>query len=620
MSVIIPFKNSPLDLSASFAKLSQSSYITHLSVKPPTTFARQGLVISLIFDVSGSMGTDACKVGDDATNYHTRLDLLKVVAELFVGMLGPEDLLSLIVFSDNASILLQPTRMNLEGKGIAITTIKSIRAGGSTNLWNSLELTHRIMSRPEYMECLRYGIMLTDGEESYPANNPNGTVGAFMALPRSFVLNVFGFGSQVNSKTLSDLASSSGGRFTNIADFTTLATSSINAMAIGLATCCNDVPVTVTYSNGTTTIHHTSLIQSGQNRDIVFSSSDVPISASLPMMTEIKFTEGLSLEAEIRYYLLKAIKEALHSNGASQTFATVYSKYSGSTAGQDVNECNPVSGELIKACADRITWAKWGQHYCLAYKQALENDHRMNFKELGQARLGGSDFERYKDMGDAVFAKIPKPVPTGTSTFAPTYCGYGGGYSIPQVRAVASVAASNDPTQAGGCWAPDSLILLSSGLRKPIKDIEPNDRVWTQTGYALVDYTFALGTYQPLQNMCNIGGLLLTWYHPIFIDGVWCNPCDMAPVQALKVPVVYNLLLRGGHSIVDIDGILTVCLGHGLKEKGVEHAFFGSRSAILDAVKDNPGYNSRRIVFKNLLSTRDPLTNVITGWYEGDTS
>jgi hypothetical protein len=115
--------------------------------------------------------------------------------------------------------------------------------------------------------------------------------------------------------------------------------------------------------------------------------------------------------------------------------------------------------------------------------------------------------------------------------------------------------------------------------------------------------------------MCRVGNLLLTWYHPVKIEGVWKNPCDLAPVVPLPIRKVYNCILERGH-VVDIDGTLTVSLGHGLEEAGVKHAFFGSREAILDACKDQPGFAAGKIVFKDLLPVRD-AAGLIVGWKEG---
>jgi Mg-chelatase subunit ChlD len=624
-SAIMPFKNAPVGITG-FYERSSTGYTVHVKATPPADGPQQGQFYTFIFDTSGSMGYDECKVGDDATNYHTRMDLAKMAAELLVRMLGEEDTVLLVGFSDNGSVLLRPTKMTTAGKAAAVDAIKRMRPGGCTNLWNSLEVAHKVMAGPEYTETLKHAIMLTDGDESYPAaTHAGGTAEAFASLSRTFTLNVLGFGAAVSPNMLAKLTQVSGGRFSNVADFTTLATTSINALATAMATASADLPVFVTYEDGSVSEHKTSLIQYGQDRNIVFTSTKKPVSVASSRSASVDFAEGLSLEAQCRYDLTKALKQATDSAGRVNGYAAVYAKYAGTAVATHVAEA-AADGELVKALADPATWAKWGSKYTWAYLQALENDQRMNFKEKGQAHLGSVAFERYKSVGDITFSAIPKPIATGEPTTrppqngqasTPAYGGYGGGsYTAPMVRTVATVANTNDPNAAAGCWAPGSQILLADGKRKGIELLQPGDKVWVRgDGSATVLKTLELGTHLMTQNMCRVGKLLLTWYHPVNVGGVWKNPCDLAPVVPLPVRKVYNCILDSGH-VVDIDGTLTVSLGHGLEEPGVKHAFFGSQKAILDACKNQPGYAAGKIVFKDLLPIRD-ATGLIMGWKEG---
>jgi len=619
MSAIKPFKNAPVTMTPYFEKVREWEWIVHLQVTPPgASGGSQGQVFTFIFDVSGSMNTNACKVGDDAINYHTRLDLLKLVAELQVKMLTSDDYVYLIAFSDNARVLLQPTKMTEGGRAAAIAAIKGMRPEGSTNLWNSLEVAYAELSKPEYAETNKHVIMLTDGEESFPANHPDGTAGAFASLKQIFNLQVIGFSEAVNPDLPASLCSTAGGRFSNVADFTTLATTSINATAIAQNTCVSDTTIIVTYCDGSTSEHSTSLIQYGQDRNLVFSVRKRPVTASSSRTGTVAFVEGVTVEAKCRFDLMNAIQQAISSRGAVNPYGAVYSKYCNSAVSSHVTEIHPTGGELVLGLG--ANWQKWGSKYSWAYLQALQNDHRMNFKEKGQAHLCLGNFERLKAQGDAVFSSIPKPVATGTSaTLAATsgYGGYGGGYgSGPVVRTVASVSVTNDPQQSGGCWAPWSKILMADMTRKALQDVVPGDKVWTKRGLANVDYVVEMGTRSPELRMCVVGDLTLTEYHPVLDNGMWRNPCELVPVKLMPMPKLINFLLDYGH-VVNIDGVLTVSLGHGLTETGLEHPYFGSRDRLLEDMKDQPGFLMGRVVYKNLQYKRDPVTGLICGWYDG---
>jgi hypothetical protein len=545
------------------------------------------------------------------------MDLMKLVAELQIKMLTPDDYVFLIAFSDNARPLLLPTKMTEAGRTVALQAIKGMRIEGSTNLWNSLELAHAELSKPEYAETNKHVIMLTDGEESFAANHPGGTAGAFASLKQLFNLQVIGFSEAVKPHLPATLCKTAGGRFSNVADFTTLATTSINATAIAQNTCTGRLGVILTYVDGSCSEHSTSLIQYGQDRNLVFLVQKQPLNASTTqtMYAAVPFTEGLSLEAKCRFDLVTSIRQAIDRGGALNPYASVYSKYSGSAIASHVNEIHPTTGELVLGLG--ANWEKWGSKYSWAYLQALENDHRMNFKELGQAHLCGAAFERLKAHGDAVFSSIPKPVATGSSASAPAYGSYSGygGYTPPTVRTVASVTATNDPTQSGGCWAPFSQILMADMTRKALYDLAPGDKVWTKRGVGTVDYVVELGTLSPLLRMCTVGDLILTEYHPVYDNGVWRSPCDIVNPKLMPMPKLINFLLDYGH-VVDIDGVLTVSLGHGLTEAGLAHPYFGSRDQLLEDMKGQPGFNERRVVFRNLQYKRDPVSGLICGWYD----
>jgi hypothetical protein len=627
MSIAIrPFKNASVAMTPFFSKVGEQ-YKVHLMVVPPATGEYQGQFFTFIFDMSGSMGYDACKVGDDATNYHTRMDLLKLVAELLVQMLTDNDTLYIVGFNDNGCVLMPPTKMTADGKASAVAAIKRMRTSGCTNIWNALEHAQAEMSKPEYAETLKHAIMLTDGEESYPASNhPDGTPGAFAVLNPPFALSILGFGDGVKPDMLTKLTNCSGGRFVNVADFTTLATTSINTLATAMASCASSVPLFITYDDGSTSEHKTGLIQWGQARNIMLTTDKKPVSACTSQSAPVPFIEGISMDAFCRMDMLDALRKAVNSNGTVNGYGPVHAKYVDTAIKRHVSEAAP-DGELVKAIADAATWTKWGSKYTWSYVQALENDHRMNFKEQGQAHLGAAAFEHHKSVGDAVFSRIPKPIATGRSTTTPPmngeFYGYGSGssYSAPMttVRAVSNVGATNDPTQAGGCWAPGSKILMADGSRKAVETLMPHDRVWVQDGCgfneATVDYTLELGTYMSEQNMCRVGNLLLTWYHPVRHEGRWRNPCDLVPTEALHVPKVYNCILSNGH-VVDIDGTLTVSLGHEIQDDGVKHPFFGSRTTILAAIKGQTGFAEKRVVYNNLVAMRDS-NGLINGWFDG---
>jgi hypothetical protein len=168
-------------------------------------------------------------------------------------------------------------------------------------------------------------------------------------------------------------------------------------------------------------------------------------------------------------------------------------------------------------------------------------------------------------------------------------------------------------TPGAGCWGAGSPIKMADGSRMPVEDIRKGDVVWTISGAKRVLYALKMGTKQAAQPMVRLGGCLITPWHPVLHKMKWCYPADLGIIEDLPVQSVYNLILEGGH-IVDIDGVLTVTLGHGFNSPIVKHSFFGSESSIMRAISHQPGFDEGRPVFENLKCSK--YDGVIMGWYD----
>jgi hypothetical protein len=75
---------------------------------------------------------------------------------------------------------------------------------------------------------------------------------------------------------------------------------------------------------------------------------------------------------------------------------------------------------------------------------------------------------------------------------------------------------------------------------------------------------------------------------------------------------VYNLVLNKGH-IIQANQFQFVTLAHEFQEEPLKHGFFGTEACIV-ALRDQPGFDIGRPVYKNCVATKDPRTGLITGW------
>lgn len=566
-------------------KMTRQNGLVHLSLVPPADGPRQDVVVGICVDSSGSMSLNVSNTQELGSVQISRLDLTLYTVSTIIAMLGPNDTLYIVQFSSTAALVLAPTQMTDEGKEAANAAIKSVVAQGGTNILAGLKMLNDYAKMFPGRNVAT--LLLTDGQ---PSERPmKGDEGDWLqALPdRAGTLSTFGFGNEVDSALLAKIAGAGGGSSVFVADRTMVGTGMVNWCATTLATA--SLGQNIKFGDGTI---NTGLIQYGQTRDFIFPSAgpDTGVIAELPMA---------------RHELMEALRKCIATNGAN-SYAELYRKYSGSKDSRVTDLMKDIrpstEGEQGQLNMASQYWSTWGPHYSRSYLKALENQVCINFKDAGLQNYGGAAFKKYRDEGEVIFGSLPPLVPR------PAY-----GAAAAPVAAASMMQNFYNPY--GGCFAPSCEVLMADGTRKAIRDIAPGDKVWTLTGTASVDLHVTLGSYNKFQPMCRIGKLQITPWHPILIDNRWVFPEDVCPVEDSPMPIVYNLVLSSGH-IIDIEGTLSVTLGHGLTTEGVKHEFFGSRVRILAALSKQPGCDVGRPVYKNLSSIRDPVTKIITGWYD----
>jgi len=596
-----PFVAEPCVLTA----VSNGTFL-HLQVTPPPIGPRKPLVIGLGIDMSGSMD-DLAAAGEAGAAGISKRDLTMHSVKTIASMLGPDDMLFLVRFSDSAEVCLQPTFMDAVGKEKAFSVTETLMPGGYTNIWHCLQVLNRIASRPEFVGRNVVSAILTDGAANIRPRLLE--VESFKRLPRSENMSAFAYGNELDSKLLADIASIGLGSLGYIPDYSMIGIF-INWVAGALSTCSQNKTVTVTYTDGSTSLHQTGLIQYGQPRNFVLKTT-VPLLHVTMDGEQVQVTNRLISDLALaRYDIINAVKSCIGQDGAMNTYADLYAKWAGSL--------DPLVKELIRDCKPRGEddegqvsmatryWGTWGKHYSRAWLKAQEMELCMNYKDPGLQIFGGTIYRALQAMGDEVFCKLPPIKPTSQRS------------SYTMASAPATAAAVYNPglfLGGGGCWAPGSLVLMADGTRMPIEGVRKGMSVWTPDGDALVDYSLVLGSKQTSQLMCQLGDLWITPWHPVQNkSGNWVFPSSMVPVVDRIMPVVHNLILNKSH-IIDLNGVKSVTLGHEFGGPIIEHKFFGSRSSVIRDLANVSGFNDGHVVFKDLRAVRD-TTGVITGWYD----
>ena len=614
------FNNAPCSVTMSHTPAPGDKHMSHLAITPPADGAKQPIVALLCVDLSGSMGTSLPNpTGEKGAKPFTRLDLAKHVCVTTAHMLGDNDILCIIGFSSASCVVLKPTLMTASGKVAAENTIKTLRADGGTNLWSALQLMNKVANKIEFAGRNIVSALLTDGETSPDTSPRRGEVETYRSMVRPEKLSVFGFSYDINSKLLYQLASVSNCTFGFIPDFSMVGTVFINWMAAALSTASLERVATVTYADGSTSEYKTGLVQFGQPRNIVHMSDSEPVSVSLDGWSSTvasTASEVLSQMALARFELLNKLQFCIGQEGATD-YASIYRKYCNSSDPQvkelmrDIKPAGTDDEGQVSMAPRAPNWAKWGKHYTRAYYTAVLQEVCVNFKDPGLQIYGGRLFQEFSEAGDKIFRELPAPEPTGSVDASYGYNGYGTSVPPPPTTMASFHNAG------GGCWAPGTKVRMSDDTFKIIEDIKKGERIWTPNGGATVEYLVVLCRSSPFQLMCHYNKMVwITPWHPVLDDERrWIHPASLATPVDTFMPIVYNMVLDKGH-IIDVDGALSVTLGHGFKGNIIEHIFFGNKTSILNALSKQPGFAKGRPVFQNLKTHIDQITDQITGWYD----
>ncbi|KAH3743573.1 hypothetical protein Pelo_15031 [Pelomyxa schiedti] len=114
------------------------------------------------------------------------------------------------------------------------------------------------------------------------------------------------------------------------------------------------------------------------------------------------------------------------------------------------------------------------------------------------------------------------------------------------------------------CFTGDGLVLLANGSQKFARDIQIGDCVKTESGIKRV-CRVERKTVNAEIPMSTVFGVWLTPGHPVFMNGTWTHPFEIAPVTTIFVTDLFNFELSGGplsrdHSVW-INGLLVCTLG-----------------------------------------------------------
>lgn len=623
-----PFKDGAVTVNAETFSDDGKTFL-HLVAETDSAIGKQGGVYIIGLDNSGSMAdlTDP----DNKEIFYTRMDLAKHTINSVAAMLGSEDFLAVVSFSTAAKIVLEPTRMDDAGRGKLKAILQTVQPDSMTNIDAAIRSMMSIANRPEMKGRAIFGALLTDGAETV-IPSPSGTVKALSRLEMTnpWILSIFGFGYQLNSVLLTQLSEmplAGGGSFGFIPDLTMIGTVFINWVANCMVTGTRDAVIQYSVNSGSAVSIRTGPLAIGQPRDYLV---QIPSGASVKVIasgTEIIPSAAATLPEYVvawNMYLSAmeqsiAVSESERTDGAFLHLAKVVSRFADSMDPRvkalllDIESVDPSEGQI--GMAPRY-WKRWGGHYTRSYRRAQQIQRRLNFKDPGSLIYGGDEtslFGQCVAKGEELFMTLDPPQPTGSSR------GYGSSSSAAPAYDPAYLSAylrtNSQAAQSGGCFHPETPLIMADNSVKQIQSLNPGDLVWTPHGPASVIALVTVGHGSATSVMMSkVGDCILTPYHPYLNEVLhWVVGADTVGQEAYLTGTVYNLVLDKFHIIKTPGGIRACTLAHGFTENVIAHPFFGTQ-AVVEDLKKCSGWSVGLPVYKNLQVRRS--NGVIVEWFD----
>lgn len=643
-----------LELSAAPAENEPGVTNVMMAVVPPAGTTRTPVDVCCVVDISGSMDEEAkLKGANGATESHglSVLDVVKHAVRTVIESLDAQDNLSIVAYDDKAETVLQLTPMTAAGKKLAHERLATLAPDGSTNLWDGLHAGLENLRQASSKDRVSSVFLLTDGQPNVVP--PRGHIPMLQKYKDSnkdlhCSINTFGFGYNLDSELLKDLAIHGDGAYAFIPDSGFVGTIFVHALANLLTTAAHNVQLSVQAPDGVELLPALGAVQStkaswgqtitlgsvnhGQPRHVI-----VPVRGAAQgqlLQATLKYvpagsTETQQVEAQIdasqvqtaagaAQGLIDAQAARLDATATMVRIMSLFQQHDEPSARQQLDELRgrlrasrsvnqpsvltlleDLDGQVYEAISKMEYFRRWGRHFLPSLQRAHLLQACNNFKDPGVQAYGGDLFRATRDTVDALFCKLPPPK------------------ASKKLRAGAAPVASmaRYSNRSNPCFHGDSLVLMADGSLVRVAAVGKGALVCGPNGQAArvlcVVKTHCAGGRTSLVTLS--GGLLVTPYHPVRVGGVWQFPLALAAATEQECDAVYSFVLASGHTML-INGTECCTLGHGFTDNAViTHAYLGTERVVQD-LQRMPGWDAGLVEFLPGCLARDRSSTLAAGF------
>ena len=628
-----------------------------------------------VIDVSFSMDSPAKMHGDsEGSAGLSLLDIVKHATATIIETLDENDKLAIVAYASSARVVLPFTKMTKNGRSKASNAAKSLKTCGNTNIWDGLSKAMDLVQKEGVTHNANI-LLLTDGLPN--VHPPRGELQTLIRYKETHLdlrcrISTFGFGYNLDSKLLSDMAVEGGGYYGFIPDSSFVGTVFINATSNILSTAIPNCDLLLEATPGITIQQCLSLnkgatltswgmsivlpggLRFGQTFDVLVKLQDerctkdvLPFystfqfhthdghiqetgGAADPMRTEdddIQIAAALQRSKVVDLILTNSIESKMSKpalNLATKNVKKLLEEMQRSGIPTKHNQTKAlledVKGQISEAYS-RLDWNhKWGRHYLLSLARAHELQQCSNFKDPGVQVYATKKFALIRDRAEEIFCKLPPPIPSLARDDE-------NGKKVLDGKKMKPVHSMGAYHNAGApCFAAGE-VKLADGRYVSVKDIVAGDLVSTTAKGrpAQVRCVVATACDGDIANLVELeGGVLVTPWHPIRLQGCctgadWKFPCDLGIVSSYACDTVYSFVLEEGSvGVIQIGAYEAVTLGHGLENDGdgiAKHDYLGTKEVIGD-LSGMIGWSDGRVELGPNPAVRDPQTGLIVAFQQ----
>lgn len=617
--------------------------------------------IVLVIDRSGSMQSQVEAKDVNGQNLENGLSIQDIVnhsAKTIVQTLDPQSRICIIKFDNNIDVVTPLMCATDANKVQIMASINTIKPGGQTNIWGALERALQILEGRDDKSRNSAILMLTDG---IPNVSPaHGEVETLKRLrkTKNFTCPIytFGFGYNLQTTLLYDLAKYSNGGNAHIPDGNMIATVFCNFIATILCTVVMNLQLHVvpkehnsaTFGNllvgdyaysydpiNQKYVYDIGTVQLQQERAIVLNVEDkidfdyyytytignegytsATTSVNASTIARCVNNEALisqNYRASTVEYIRKMINctrigNHLSTQACYDELVKLLEANKCASSAQFVNGLlKNIKGDFanvgqVKLAIDQKYFKRWGEFYLDQLSRSLNQQIKPNFKDEG-CMFGGAIFEALVDKSSDIFNNLEPPKPSLVVQQNSGNMFYRSLNLAPQ--APISMSAYNDPR--GGCVDAYCTIAMFNGTSKLLKDVQKfdiiksidnNNKVVGAKVLCVVETMIVSG----YRDYVDVNGLLITPWHPIKygLHGKaeeWIFPGEYFSTYSYTSSSMITLVLEN-HHIMFINGVKCITLGHNFTHHPkLSHPYYGTAKVIENLMANFPqDYANGRIV------------------------